>query len=91
MGYESRLIRVEDVDPEFAAAWAWDALLPASRGRQADFHDSHAWLAAWSLVRLRCLGSPGQAAARCFRCGGIAASRPSGWRVSRQPPSWTAR
>jgi hypothetical protein len=45
MGYESRLIRVEDVDPEFAAAW--DAL-PAARGRQADFHDSHAWLAAWS-------------------------------------------
>jgi Acetyltransferase (GNAT) domain len=46
MGYESRLIRVEDVDPEVAAAW--DAL-PAARGRQADFLDSHAWLAAWSL------------------------------------------
>ena len=45
MGYESRLIRVEDVDPDFAAAW--DAL-PAARGRQADFLDSHAWLAAWS-------------------------------------------
>ena len=45
MGYESRLIRVEDVDPGFAAAW--DAL-PSGRGRQADFHDSHAWLAAWS-------------------------------------------
>ncbi len=27
----------------------------------------------------------------CFRCGGVAASRPSGSRVSRQPPSWTAR
>ena len=40
---------------------------------------------------LRLVGSPGQAAARCFRCGGVAASRPSGSRVSRQPPSWTAR
>jgi len=45
MSYESRLIRVEDVDPGLAAAW--DAL-PAGRGRQTDFHDSHAWLAAWS-------------------------------------------
>ena len=35
--------------------------------------------------------SPGQAAARCFRCGGVAVSRPSGSRASRQPPSWTAR
>ena len=45
MGYESLLIRVEDVDPGFAAAWDG---LPASRGGQADFLDSHAWLAAWS-------------------------------------------
>ena len=40
------------------------------------------------------MGSPGQAAAgagRCFRCGGVAVSRPSGSRVSCQPPSWTAR
>jgi hypothetical protein len=45
MGYESRLIRVEDAGPDFAAAW--DAL-PAARGRRGDFLDSHAWLAAWS-------------------------------------------
>ena len=36
---------------------------------------------------------PPQAAAgrRRDRCGGVAVSRPSGARVSRQPPSWTAR
>ena len=27
----------------------------------------------------------------CRRCGGVAVRRPSGSRVSRQPPSWTAR
>jgi hypothetical protein len=45
--YETQIVRVEDIDPAFAAAW--DAL-PASRGRQADFHDSHAWLAGWCQV-----------------------------------------
>jgi hypothetical protein len=54
MAYESRLIRVEDIDPAFAAAWD---RLPPSRGRQADFLDSHAWLAAW------CQGAGGRSAA----------------------------
>jgi hypothetical protein len=34
---------------------------------------------------------PVQAAVGCFRWGGVAVSRPSGWRCSRQPPSSTAR
>jgi predicted enzyme related to lactoylglutathione lyase len=42
-------------------------------------------------VRLRLRRSPGQAAAPGLRCGGVATSRPSGPRCSRQPPSWTAR
>jgi hypothetical protein len=44
MGYQAQVVRVEEVDPSFAAAWDD---LPAGRGGQADFHDSHAWLAAW--------------------------------------------
>jgi hypothetical protein len=47
MTLEAQLIRVDEIDPGFAAAW--DALPPA-RGPHADFHDSHAWLAAWQQV-----------------------------------------
>jgi Acetyltransferase (GNAT) domain len=45
MSDESCVLRIEDVDHRIAADWDG---LPASRGGQADFHDSHAWLAAWS-------------------------------------------
>ena len=47
MGYEARVLRVDDVDASLAAAW--DAL-PPRRGIQADYHDSHAWLSSWSLA-----------------------------------------
>jgi hypothetical protein len=47
MSYESRVIRVGDIDQPFAAAW--DGLPPA-RGLEADFLDSHAWLGAWCQV-----------------------------------------
>jgi Acetyltransferase (GNAT) domain len=47
MGYEAQVLRVGDVDPSFALAW--DAM-PPRRGVQADYHDSHAWLASWSEV-----------------------------------------
>ena len=39
-----RLLRAEEVDDDLAQAW--DAL-PAGRGTQADFQDSHTWYAAW--------------------------------------------
>jgi hypothetical protein len=45
MGYEARILRVGDVGQ--ALADAWDAL-PPQRGIQADYHDSHTWLASWS-------------------------------------------
>ena len=35
-----RLLRAEEVDDDLAQAW--DAL-PAGRGTQADFQDSHTW------------------------------------------------
>jgi hypothetical protein len=44
-------------------------------------------LARWPrLVLAHC-----QAAGQCLRCGEVAPNRPSGPRVSCQPPSWTAR
>jgi GNAT acetyltransferase-like protein len=47
MSYEARLLRHQDLDQ--AVTTAWDKLPPA-RGTQADFYDSHAWLAAWSRM-----------------------------------------
>jgi Acetyltransferase (GNAT) domain len=45
MSYEAQVLRVGDVDPPLALSW--DAM-PPRRGVQADYHDSHAWLASWS-------------------------------------------
>jgi hypothetical protein len=47
MSYETGVLRSGDVSPELARAW--DAL-PPQRGVQADFYDSHAFLAAWCRV-----------------------------------------
>jgi CelD/BcsL family acetyltransferase involved in cellulose biosynthesis len=54
MGYDTAVLRIGDVAPELAGAW--DAL-PAGRGVQADFYDSHAYLASWCRVN-----GPGAAA-----------------------------
>jgi len=45
MSYQVEVLRTADVDP--ALGRAWDAL-PAGRGVQADFYDSHAWLSSWT-------------------------------------------
>jgi CelD/BcsL family acetyltransferase involved in cellulose biosynthesis len=47
MGYDTAVLRIGDVAPELAGAW--DAL-PPGRGVQADFYDSHAYLASWCRV-----------------------------------------
>ena len=47
MGYDTGVLRSGDVAPELAGAW--DAL-PPQRGVQADFYDSHAYLASWCRV-----------------------------------------
>jgi hypothetical protein len=47
MSYDARILRVGDLDPAFAGSW--DAM-PPRRGVQADYHDSHSWLASWSEV-----------------------------------------
>jgi Acetyltransferase (GNAT) domain len=44
MSYQVAVLGSGDVDPSLAGAW--DAL-PPGRGVQADFYDSHAWLASW--------------------------------------------
>jgi hypothetical protein len=44
MSYQVAVLRSDDVDAALASAW--DAL-PPERGVQADFYDSHAWLASW--------------------------------------------
>ena len=44
MGYRGAVLRAAETDASFAAAW--DSL-PAGRGLQADFYDSHAWFASW--------------------------------------------
>jgi hypothetical protein len=44
VGYRGALLRPAEVDQSFAAAWDE---LPASRGVQADFYDSHAWFSSW--------------------------------------------
>jgi hypothetical protein len=45
MSYQAVVLRHGDVDAAFARSW--DAL-PPRRGVQADYHDSHSWLASWS-------------------------------------------
>jgi hypothetical protein len=47
MSYEAQVLQVGDIDPAFAGSW--DAM-PPRRGVQADYHDSHSWLASWSEV-----------------------------------------
>ena len=48
MSYDTAELRSGDVTLELARAW--DAL-PPRRGVQADFYDSHAYLASWSRVK----------------------------------------
>lgn len=55
MSVESRILRIEDVDPQLVRAW--DAM-PVRRGLQADHYDSHSWLASW------CQGVGAQTAGR---------------------------
>jgi CelD/BcsL family acetyltransferase involved in cellulose biosynthesis len=44
VGYRTALLRADDIDEGFAAAW--DSL-PEGRGIQSDFYDTHAWFASW--------------------------------------------
>jgi Acetyltransferase (GNAT) domain len=44
VSYDTRLLEGREITPSLAAAW--DAMAPG-RGLQADFYDSHAWLATW--------------------------------------------
>jgi Acetyltransferase (GNAT) domain len=47
MSHDTGILRSRDITPSLAAAW--DSL-PPMRGAQADFYDSHAWLATWCRV-----------------------------------------
>ena len=68
MSYDTAELRSGDVTLELARAW--DAL-PPRRGVQADFYDSHAYLASWSRVK-------GPKAGASLRIPSVLGRRPSG-------------